>query len=289
VAADPYLIKGTDVLANKLGLTDKAALAESEAGLTAARIQQLAKSPIQGDFDIKHLQAVHKHIFQDVYAWAGKPRTIRMGKTESVLEGKSVNYPNPNDPFPPNNLQARADYAFGELARDNFLKGLSRDQFVARFAKHTAEIWEVHPFREGNTRTTLTFMRQLAKEAGHEMVGVMSDNPQDVRNALVRAAAVSDYEPLKAMVARSLEPGRELASELKTIKDADPPQYRQLSEVANQAKLAAKIKFADPAQQQHYVEKKVAAAIDTDRNVRSARRLENPARSLDPDRGDYEL
>lgn len=152
-----------------------------------------------------HLQAIHRHFFQDVYEWAGETRTIGLQKAEPVLDGASVNYPHPSAPFPPDNLPIRAEYAFKQLASDGFLKNLSRDEFVDRFAKHTVEIWEVHPFRDGNTRATMTLMRQLAKEAGHELVRKMAGSPKNVRDALVRASGLGDYEPLKEMVVRAGE------------------------------------------------------------------------------------
>jgi len=71
---DPYLYRGLAVLQNKLGITDAAVLGYRERELFLQR----ATEPIPaGQFDLRHLRAIHKHLFQDVYSWAGKIRTVR--------------------------------------------------------------------------------------------------------------------------------------------------------------------------------------------------------------------
>ncbi|SPE35320.1 hypothetical protein SBA6_440012 [Candidatus Sulfopaludibacter sp. SbA6] len=80
--SDPYLYPGTDVLKNVPGLRDSEQLAAFEALNTGARSYELLQSPIAGGFDIAHLKAIHKHIFQDVFTWAGEFRTTVLGKAE---------------------------------------------------------------------------------------------------------------------------------------------------------------------------------------------------------------
>ena len=70
-------------------------------------------------------------------------------------------------------MEARANYAFTQLAKDNYLFGLLKKEFADRFIKHYTEIWEVHSFRDGNTRTTTVFMLQVVREAGY----FLSDPP----------------------------------------------------------------------------------------------------------------
>ena len=276
MAADPYLIAGTDVLANKLGLKEQAALAKAEADLSFNRIRELKTAPVAGRFDLKHLKAIHRYIFQDVYAWAGQLRTIRMGKAEAALGGRSIRYPDPQARFPPDNLVARAEYAFDALAREQFLKGLSRAPFIEQFARHTTEIWEVHPFRDGNTRATLVFIQQVAREAGYRIQTRMAESTHAVREALVRAAGLSDYARLQPMVAQSLASERDLASELKAIKAADPARYARLSALAREADRAARVRFADPDERQHYVAEKLGHALDAGQAAK-----ETPSREID--------
>ncbi len=73
---DPYTYPGTDILVNKLDIRDAAELARVEADLTTLRIAELIGKLQQAVFDRAHLRAVHRHIFQDLYAWAGELRTV---------------------------------------------------------------------------------------------------------------------------------------------------------------------------------------------------------------------
>ncbi|PID43440.1 MAG: hypothetical protein CSB48_05070 [Proteobacteria bacterium] len=184
---DPYVYPGTRVLKNKLGIKNLAGLREAEENFVSIRIMEIEKTPIKGSFDYSHLKAIHKYIFQDVYSWAGKPRTIGISKAQSILGGRSVDYPHPNSAF--DNLQARADYVFGELKKDNYLKGMDELTFERRMVHHASEIWETHPFREGNTRTTVVFIRQCAKEAGYPLSSHPFGDSENTRDAFVLATA----------------------------------------------------------------------------------------------------
>jgi cell filamentation protein len=186
---DPYVYPETTTLKNKANIKDKGKAQEFENISSSIRINELNSNPIKGNFDYQHLQDIHKHIFQDVYEWAGEPRTIKMGKKEAVLDNLSVAYPDPDNPFPPDNMASRAEYAFSELKKDNLLKNLPEDKFVQKLAKHASEIWEVHAFREGNTRTVVSFMEQLSKEAGHQMKLGINDTGKEVRDAFVHSSA----------------------------------------------------------------------------------------------------
>src|SRR4051794_36811713 len=79
-STDPYLYPGTDVLKNLRDIRDPDILARFEAEATSRRIVQLINSPVPGRFDAAQLKAIHKHIFQDVYAWAGQFRTVNISK-----------------------------------------------------------------------------------------------------------------------------------------------------------------------------------------------------------------
>lgn len=77
---DPYLDEASGVLKNKLGITEQDELEQAEAALVATRSYQIQQTPLKGDFDLKHRQAIHKHLFGDVYEWAGELRTIDISK-----------------------------------------------------------------------------------------------------------------------------------------------------------------------------------------------------------------
>jgi cell filamentation protein len=106
-----------------------------------------------GQLDYEHYKALHHHLFQDVYEWAGRPRTIRIGKN-----GNWFCYPE--------YIDQEMDRIFEELADSNHLTELSVDEFAKETAHVLAEINAVHPFREGNGRTQLALLSILAEHAG---------------------------------------------------------------------------------------------------------------------------
>src|SRR6267378_3166240 len=79
-STDPYTYPGTDVLRNIPDIRDSRLMADLEANATAARLVELDAAPLDGRFDEAHLKAIHKHIFQDVYSWAGEFRTVNISK-----------------------------------------------------------------------------------------------------------------------------------------------------------------------------------------------------------------
>lgn len=81
-AADDYCYPGTTVLKNKLDLQDANELADFEAEVSDARAGEEVPS---GDLDFRHFKAIHRHLFQDVYDWAGETRTVRMSKDSSMF------------------------------------------------------------------------------------------------------------------------------------------------------------------------------------------------------------
>src|ERR1035437_1011365 len=160
--SDPYLYPGTDVLKNVPDLRDAEQLAAFETLNTAARAYELLQNPIAGEFDIAHLKAIHKHIFQDVFTWAGELRTTMLGKAEYLGQP-------PAWFTPPHLLEHEAERIFGLLHRADLLLGLRRVEFARQSAQLLAEVNRLHPFREGNGRTQRPFVDALARQAGHEL------------------------------------------------------------------------------------------------------------------------
>ncbi len=147
---DPLCYPGTNVLINLLDLRDAAILEEVELALFLTR----ADEPFpKGNLDVEHYLSLHRHLFQDVYAWAGKIRTIRIGKG-----GNWFCYPE----HIPHFLEA----TFAELGDPDTFRKLSTSEFASRIGHFLAELNAVHPFREGNGRTQLAFAAMLADHAG---------------------------------------------------------------------------------------------------------------------------
>lgn len=83
MSEDPYVYPGTRVLRNKLGLTSAAELDFAERRFSTARARQGIPT---GNFDLKHLRAIHRHLFQDIYDWAGQIRTVEISKGDSQFQ-----------------------------------------------------------------------------------------------------------------------------------------------------------------------------------------------------------
>jgi cell filamentation protein len=150
--ADPYLLPGTVVLRNRCGITDAAVLADFELRTSLARVAELEMRPVEGDFDLRHLCAIHRRVFGDVYDWAGAIRTIDIAKGMYFCRYDAID--------------SESRRVFGAIADDNYLAGLRREPFIIRLAEHWGEVNALHPFREGNTRTQRVFFQQLARVAG---------------------------------------------------------------------------------------------------------------------------
>jgi cell filamentation protein len=151
---DPYLIPGTDVLRNNLGLIDPSELECSERLHTAGRLVKLMIKPVNGNFDLKHLQRIHYAIFQDVYEWAGSLRSVDIVK--GFTQFASAEY-----------LESSAFDIFNRLAMENYLRGFSVKDFAKSAASYFSDVNALHPFREGNGRAQREFFRDLALKAGY--------------------------------------------------------------------------------------------------------------------------
>lgn len=152
---------------NKLGIKDKGLFEKESRKYTSQRIDELLTKPIKGNFDYQHLKNIHKHIFQDVFYWAGKDRM------EIGLYGNFAKYA-PNKTIvnfvAGKDLNETAKQIFTWLKEDNYLKN-SKDlnDFAKNLAEFARNLNTLHPFREGNGRTQRIFLNELAKNAGYKL------------------------------------------------------------------------------------------------------------------------
>ncbi|RRD49006.1 Fic family protein [Arachnia propionica] len=165
---DDYFIPGTSVLRNKFttpgqpyGETDPAVLRVLEETAAAFRLAELRAHPIEGRFDYEHMKRIHRHIFQDVYEWAGQERIGPAGRF-MTKDGHAYYGAGPA-------LTAAAHAEYTKLARKNLLRGLSQVVFVEELAESWGELNVIHSFREGNTRSQFVFFFQLAEQAGYRI------------------------------------------------------------------------------------------------------------------------
>lgn len=189
---DPYLYDDTDILKNLANIKDKELLAKAEADIT--NLAMLAIYNFKYDkFDAKTLSDIHFAIFGQIYDWAGEYRTIQMVKYEEVLGGDTVRYAFPKE------IKKQLNTAMKEIAK--LKRNGENDRDIAfRLVRIIANIWQIHPFREGNTRTVIVFAVLFANSLGfevkHELFKVHSAY---VRNSLVWASQgiYSKYEYLE--------------------------------------------------------------------------------------------
>lgn len=156
---DPYLYENTEVLKNKLDIRTQDGLNDAEADYVVYRLKELAMNPLPGEYNTEHLLRMHHYIFQDLYEWAGEPRIIAIYKEEDVLGGMSVEY---SDPF---DIVKDIHNILSDM-RGKPWKDMDRKRATVEFCDSLARLWKVHPFREGNTRTTITFCCQYADAIG---------------------------------------------------------------------------------------------------------------------------
>ena len=176
---DPYLYENTEVLKNKLDIRTQDGLNDAEADYVVYRLKELAMNPLPGEYNTEHLLRMHHYIFQDLYEWAGEPRIIAIYKEEDVLGGMSVEY---SDPF---DIVKDIHNILSDM-RGKPWKDMDRKRATVEFCDSLARLWKVHPFREGNTRTTITFCCQYADAIGLKINRALFEkNSRYVRMALV--------------------------------------------------------------------------------------------------------
>lgn len=150
-----YCYPNSYVLKNKLNIRNNKDLEEAERNITAHRILQVRQNPFEEPLDFNYLCKLHKHIFQDIYTWAGKTRDVNIAKGNVFC--------------PAENIKAMADEIFSKLKKENFLLECKEQEMPRRLSYYLSEINTMHPFREGNGRTQRLFIEILAERAAYEV------------------------------------------------------------------------------------------------------------------------
>lgn len=195
---DPHVYPGTQVLRNIPGIRDEATLRDFEYEQTKLRIEELREQPIPGKFDLAHLKAIHAHVFQDVYEWAGQIRTVGISKNGDRFAQPAF-------------IEGAGKQLGAALAKEDFLRGHEKPQMVERLAFHYAEWNALHPFREGNGRATRELIGQLAREAGYDLDQTRIDNSKDQWNDAARRSFRGDLVPVTRIFSEAVRPARAIA------------------------------------------------------------------------------
>ncbi len=148
VSGSIYCYRETNVLKNRFGIRDNGKLKELEADISAIRQNDLLTHPIPGHFTMNHLCRIHRYLLGDIYPFAGHFRK------EDIMKGTTrfLSY---------REIKDKLSKLLCELAAEQHLQGLTPEDLIARSAYYFAELNYIHPFREGNGRSTREFMRQL--------------------------------------------------------------------------------------------------------------------------------
>ena len=151
-----------------------------EADIVSKRIAEILSEPAFS-FRPTTMVSIHNHLFKDIMPYAGKIRTVNLTKQEPVLNGNTVSYANYSD------IQINMQYDFETEQKTDYSK-FSQEQMISHIAAFTRNIWQTHPFMEGNTRTTAVFMEKYLNTIGFSIDNsLFADKSQYFRNALVRA------------------------------------------------------------------------------------------------------
>ncbi len=199
---DPYLTdNGT--LRNNFGVIDPEDLQRIESDYTKFRLHELVnlEQPL-GQFDLAHFRAVHQHIFQDVYPWAGFTRADQINIDGVVFTSPPLLSKGKTTFAVAIQVNQRLERALEGIAGKGF-KGLSRLEFTQNAANLLATLNAIHPFREGNGRTQRAFINDLARDAGYFLDwSVVSQE----RMIAVSIASMNDPSAMRRLLEEIVDP-----------------------------------------------------------------------------------
>lgn len=221
---DIYVYENTNVLKNKLDIRDSKRLEELENALVSLNIVNLISNPfiIKSVFDIKK---IHKILFSDLYEWAGDNRKINMYKEEPLLDGLSVIY---SDYKSIDNDLNKLDSIFTNIKWNK----LTHKEIIDTIVVIISRLWRIHTFREGNTRSTTTFLYMFMKQIKLRVnIDFIGEHAKYFRNALVMASIdqYSEYEHLTEILLDSISTKIVKTGKYKTIREYEVDKYEYRS------------------------------------------------------------
>ena len=163
---------------------------ELECDFVSMRIVELLN---QADFELSvdYLKYIHKYLFQDIYEFAGEFRKIDFSKHEKILNNDTVAYGDSTT------LNESLEYDIS-IEKEKDYKDMSIVEVIKNITDFSSNIWQVHPFREGNTRTTAVFIEKYLINLGYNVDNLLfKDKSVYFRNALVRSNYFNNYLNIK--------------------------------------------------------------------------------------------
>ena len=163
---------------------------ELECDFVSTRIVELLNED-NFELSVDYYKYVHKYLFQDVYEFAGEFRNIDFSKHEKILNNDSVAYGEVKT------LKESLEYDISLELEKNY-KDMSIVEVINSITEFSSRVWQVHPFREGNTRTTAVFIEKYLISLGYEVDNTLfKDKSIYFRNALVRSNYFNNYLNIK--------------------------------------------------------------------------------------------
>lgn len=147
-----YCYPNSNVLINKLNIRTDVDLFEYERKFVTIRTTEIEISPIKGNLDFVHLKEIHRHLFQDIYHWAGQVRTCDIAKRDLFCLAQHID--------------SYAEEVLSKLKKENYFLNKSYKEKIVSLVELFADINALHPFREGNGRTQRQFIEIVAKING---------------------------------------------------------------------------------------------------------------------------
>lgn len=184
-----YCYKDSNVLRNKLNITNNCLLEEAERKIVLAKLYDLRQNKKIGNFDTEHFIGIHRYLFEDIYPFAGKFRTENIAK--GVFRFAEWEY-----------IEPELEKLLEKLKDENYLKNLPKEKLANRLAFYLSELNVLHPYREGNGRTTREFIRELALKNGY-ILNLKKIKPKEFLEESIRS--IVDTSGLETLINNTLE------------------------------------------------------------------------------------
>ena len=179
---DEYCYPNTNILKNKLNITNDKDLYEAERELVAYQTTNLVQKPIKGNFDFEHLKSIHECLFGKIYTWAGIPRKCNIAKTNLFCLAQYIdNY---------------SKEVFDKVVKNDYFIKQDYNEKIESLAILFADINALHPFREGNGRSQREFIKGLAL-----INGVNLDFTKVMEKEMIIASSESTNGNIKKLLA----------------------------------------------------------------------------------------
>lgn len=172
--------EGTTCLINKFNITDEEKLKVLESAITFAKASELEQAAICGNFDFEHYKSIHRYLFEDLYDWAGKVRTVDMAKKGTQF-------------VPAEQIEYIAEKCFERLKKEDYFRTDDFDLFLNNIVDFYCVTNSLHPFREGNGRTQRIFISQLLRFNGYDADYSCIDNDDLIIATIQASNGVTDY------------------------------------------------------------------------------------------------